>query len=801
MTPTQKEVMGVSKETIQMEKIEEVHTSDQYKEYESMSEKEKEKIEAIPRKEEVPYSKIEEIKDDFNYEESKNSIPRKFNLSDIINIKVENQGSFELCWDFASIKSLETNVALKTGTNLDLSEIHLDYSVSNDFYGIMRSIHSGGNFTYFKEYSSHSGATLQQANEYHDYDRSEYNTLFNREEVVTATETVDFPSVSLINKEDVEYNQKLKEFRNVIKTHLMTNGSIYAAIDSDCIIYGDQFDTNCYSEKGFADHAISIVGWDDDYSKENFKTKDGKMPENDGAYIALNSWGTEFGNNGYFYISYEDSNVENQMSGVISSSLNKEGLIKIGDIQNEKIRNSIYSKLNKSIQTIDGEHYVSKVSLDSVVELDLSNSNIKNEDLKYIKLFSKLTTLNLSNNNITDISELANNEIYSIDLSNNPGIQGYGNLKYAYSINLSNDEVNDLENIKSDYIMLDLSGNKNINFSTIPEKTSELKLSNCDIGDTTQLINSLKNLKYLSSIDLSNNNITDYKEIVDYINNAEIDQLILSHSKIEDITIFNDIDVYSLNLSYNEIKNLSNFSYSNKLMQLDLSGNRNLTGFNKIENIDTLILKDCNIETIDFSKDANVGILDLSDNKITNADFVENLSNLYMLSLSNNDISKIKSNYISILNVEDCGLEQIDILDIPNVHILNLSSNKKLNNVVDIVKNVPDKSQIFLRNIQVTREEANEIDKIVKENKLMLVGTKINIKENSNNIVAINDGWLSESLIRNNRFIEVSNGLINSKNNEIIILDNTKNSVKVNSDFMIYGNEGRYYPSIIFELN
>lgn len=56
--------------------------------------------------------------------------------------------------------------------------------------------------------------------------------------------------------------------------------------------------------EGMADeggHAIVLAGWDDTYPKERFTVP----PPGDGAYLAKNSWGTAWGNDGgYFYISY-----------------------------------------------------------------------------------------------------------------------------------------------------------------------------------------------------------------------------------------------------------------------------------------------------------------------------------------------------------------------------------------------------------------------------------------------------------------------------------------------------------------
>lgn len=51
------------------------------------------------------------------------------------------------------------------------------------------------------------------------------------------------------------------------------------------------------------DHDVAIVGWDDNYSRDNFN----KKPAGDGAWIIRNSWGADWGDGGYFYMSYYDS--------------------------------------------------------------------------------------------------------------------------------------------------------------------------------------------------------------------------------------------------------------------------------------------------------------------------------------------------------------------------------------------------------------------------------------------------------------------------------------------------------------
>ncbi len=84
----------------------------------------------------------------------------------------------------------------------------------------------------------------------------------------------------------------------------MNNGAAYTTV------YGDESYTNFQTMghynhgRGRGDHAVTLVGWDDNYSRNNFK---GGAP-GDGAWLAKNSWGSNWGSmGGYYYISYYDS--------------------------------------------------------------------------------------------------------------------------------------------------------------------------------------------------------------------------------------------------------------------------------------------------------------------------------------------------------------------------------------------------------------------------------------------------------------------------------------------------------------
>ena len=84
--------------------------------------------------------------------------------------------------------------------------------------------------------------------------------------------------------------------------------ALYVDFDTDLTessYYNEEFNSFCYMGEEISNHDVVIVGWDDDYPAENFV---GEV-QNDGAFLCQNSWGESFGNEGTFYVSYEDVNI------------------------------------------------------------------------------------------------------------------------------------------------------------------------------------------------------------------------------------------------------------------------------------------------------------------------------------------------------------------------------------------------------------------------------------------------------------------------------------------------------------
>lgn len=88
-----------------------------------------------------------------------------------------------------------------------------------------------------------------------------------------------------------------------IKWALTTHGGISAAYYHDDTAYSSAHAAFYNPSYAYSNHIITIVGWDDNFPASRFLTR----PAGNGAFLCKNSWGTGWGQSGYFWISYYDT--------------------------------------------------------------------------------------------------------------------------------------------------------------------------------------------------------------------------------------------------------------------------------------------------------------------------------------------------------------------------------------------------------------------------------------------------------------------------------------------------------------
>ena len=214
---------------------------------------------------------------------------------------IRNQSPYGTCWGFAPTSLAELSVLNNDGTLLDLSELHsvyfaYHYTSADGKDGVKYLPTAGYNYLsmggdpsfIYHAYANWVGVADEKTAPYSGAAATLESGLSND---IAMNDSAHLRNFYIVNKADRKYiKQLIKEYGGVGMSYYDDNQ------------YYD-YSTNSYysTVSDNTNHAISVVGWDDDKVTNS---------SNKGAWLVRNSWGSdEYSHFGYFWMSYDEPSI------------------------------------------------------------------------------------------------------------------------------------------------------------------------------------------------------------------------------------------------------------------------------------------------------------------------------------------------------------------------------------------------------------------------------------------------------------------------------------------------------------
>ncbi len=214
------------------------------------------------------------------------SLPYRYDLREKGRApKVRDQGPYGTCWAFASLTALESSL-------LPEEELLLSVDHMNQNNSFTSSSKDGGQYTMAMAYlAAWQGPVYEADDPYGDGVTDRALTAVRH---VQEMQIIDGKNLDGIKKAVFQYGG----VESCIYTTLQS-------ADGESASYNPKTNAYCYLGEEKPNHDVVIIGWDDHFARSNFRTP----VADDGAFICQNSWGTAFGDDGVFYVSYYDTNI------------------------------------------------------------------------------------------------------------------------------------------------------------------------------------------------------------------------------------------------------------------------------------------------------------------------------------------------------------------------------------------------------------------------------------------------------------------------------------------------------------
>lgn len=256
-------------------------------------------------------------------------LPSSYDTRGTYQTPVKNQGQNGICWTFGTYAALEANMQKNGIKNRDFSELHMAHSTSSASVGAEngwgRAPGGGGNRLQSTSYLVRGGSYAGTVDEWDDPYTDILEEIQPRAASISADKVRTYRAENAIFLNDETVGNETAD-AIAIKKAIINSGGVAASMywEGEAVasenpeaestdFYNSETGAYCYdatkgsvSNRSKTNHMVEIVGWDDSYSIDNFKS--GCRPQNSGAWLIKNSWGDIWGNDGYFWISYEDTN-------------------------------------------------------------------------------------------------------------------------------------------------------------------------------------------------------------------------------------------------------------------------------------------------------------------------------------------------------------------------------------------------------------------------------------------------------------------------------------------------------------